>query len=56
MRDYRFCEDNSDGKHGPIVAADDQTDCAEGFVRIQCDACGTTTGIPLPPYERIEWN
>lgn len=54
-RDYNVCPENLNGVHGPIVQHLD-LEIPEGYCSVACTACGTTTGIPIPPVDQIEWN
>lgn len=51
-RDYSICPDTVDGKHRPRDGYD--REMPEGFLTVECSACGITTGVPIPDY--IEWN
>lgn len=53
-RDYNVCPENLNGVHGPVTQHFDP-ELPEGFAGVACNACGTTTGIPIPPAEEISW-
>jgi hypothetical protein len=52
-RDYSICEETQDARHVP---RDGHPDAGEGFLTIECAACGQTTGYPIPPLDDITWD
>jgi hypothetical protein len=54
--DYNICPDNEDGVHGPLVQNFDDYEISDGWVAIQCKACGVGTGVEIPPVSELEWN
>lgn len=55
VEDYNICEANPSGEHGPIVQNLD-LEIGDGWLSVACQACGTTTGVPVPDTADIEWN
>lgn len=53
VTDYNVCPINPDGKHAPVSAHYDH-EVSTGYVSVACEACGTTTGVPIP--DELEWN
>lgn len=53
--DYNVCPENPDGVHGPLEQNHDRG-IGDGWLSVACRACGTTTGVPIPPVQDIEWN
>lgn len=52
--DWARCPDNDDGRHRPVQGPYDP-ELNPGFLSVECDGCGQTTGVPIPPLDSIDW-
>lgn len=49
--DLSICEENPDGRHGPLAPA-----MMGGKAHVVCEACGASTELPIPAADDVEWN
>lgn len=54
LGEYEYCVER-DAEHDPIPAAAHDREMPEGYLTIECAACGQTTGYPMPRPEDIDW-